>query len=446
MSTSVLHITPHMGGGVGRVLKHFVAASRTSGAFSHEIACLDTVNANAATWARESGVPVEGELAVDLNRLKERIRAADVVQIHWWNHPLLYALLVRADLPPFRCVLWAHVNGYHAPHVITEALLDYADLFVLGTPYSQGVPAIAVRSAEWRHAALRTVFASSGYEHVDQVTAEAHQGFHIGYIGTVDYGKMHSEFVGMHVAIEATDTRFIVCGGACEEKLRREVSAVGAAGRFDIRGHVPDVAAVLSEIDVFGYPLQPKHYGASELALIEAMVCGVVPVVMNNGCEATIVSDGDTGCVAGTVDEYTRAIELLHGSPSLRRELARNAREDARQRFHVSRTVDAWHAIYEEARERTPQTRQLRVPHAGPRCEASDLFLAALGQEEAAEVFRAVFHGASRAALVERVFELEPVFRGSSNGSVFQYHRFLRDSDLGAVCEAIGAFARRQAA
>ena len=38
---TVLHITPHLGGGVGRVLLNYLTKVKNNGRFSHEIACMD---------------------------------------------------------------------------------------------------------------------------------------------------------------------------------------------------------------------------------------------------------------------------------------------------------------------------------------------------------------------------------------------------------------------
>ncbi len=424
MPTRILHITPHMGGGVGRVLRHFTVASRESGLYTHRIVCLDYANEQSLHWSIATEISVDGGMRQNTAGLREAVAAADIVHIHWWNHPLLYDFMDGGDWPPFRAVLWAHVNGHHPPHVIPDSVLDYGDLFVLGTPYSEHVPAIANRSAHWRSQSIRTVFASSGYEHVVTVQPEPHRGFQVGYIGTVDYGKMHSDYLRMHAAVNLPDVNYVVCGGARHAELWREASQLGVADRFDIRGHVTDIGRVLAQLDVFGYPLQPHHYGASEVALVEAMVCGVVPVVLSNGCEREIVSDGSSGIVAEGVEQYTRAIEYLYRNPSIRRRMSAAARTEARRRFHISRTVAPWHRIYRELLTR-PQTRHSlgRPVDAGVQGRACQLFLHALGSSGESELFRSSLASADQ-SIATGLGSLAPVFRGTSNGSLLQYRQF----------------------
>lgn len=445
MSTPILHVTPHMGGGVGRVLKHFIAASARDPRFAHEVACLDFANESAIQWSRDAGVTVLGEMSQRPRLLADRVRAASITHIHWWNHPLLYHFLNSAEPPASRSVIWAHVNGYHAPHPIIDPVLDYADLFVLGTSYSRNVPAIAKRSKQWRTTRLRTVFASSGFEHIEHVKPEKHHGFNVGYIGTVDYAKMHPEYLAMHAAADVLDLNCIVCGGSREEELRQQALSLGIADRFDIRGHVADVGKVLGELDVFGYPLQPQHYGASEIALIEALVAGVVPVVLKNGCESELVRDGHTGIVAETPEQFTRAIEYLHRNPKVRKQMSERAKAEARDRFHISRTVKAWHEIYEEMRLFPKRTCQLTAAGVEDHTlsQPARMFLQSLGTSDEADLLRRATLDPPDAALKAQVGWLDPIFHGLSNGSVFQYRRFFpEDGQLERLAEFVASSTR----
>jgi glycosyltransferase involved in cell wall biosynthesis len=436
----VLHITPHLGGGVGRVLRQLTSASAAQGRFAHEIACLDYANDSSLSWARQTATPIHSETAGNKPLLSQRMREADIVQIHWWNHPLLYELLEAEDLPPSRCAIWAHVNGFYAPHQFLDPVLDYADVFVLGTPQSRRVPAIAARCARWTAASLRTVFASAGYEHVDHVRRCPHEGYRVGYIGTVDYCKMHSAYLQMHAAAEIPAVTYVVCGGSRHEPLRRAAEEMGVARRFDIRGHVSNVAEVLASLDVFGYPLQRRHYGASEMALVEALVAGVVPVVLNNGCETEIVRDGKTGIVAAGPIEYTRALEFLYRHPDARLRMSRAAATDARERFPISRTVAGWHAIYEELVDSPLCWRSLRWAAEDTSGEhgAAARFLRSLGNSVEGRLFRSALDSETSRSCLEPLARLDPIFRGSSNGSVFQYQRFFpADTQLRHLCDLV---------
>jgi len=425
---TILHITPHLGGGVGRVLRNFLTYSRDHSEDCHRLACLDYANTTSLAWAAAEGIDLTEHQARRLPELLGMVARADLVVLHWWNHPLLFDLLVRHPLPPARVLLWSHVSGHTPPQNFSQALLAYPDLFVVATPYSFEAPAIRRLPREQRDARLRLVFSCAGIDHVAQARPQPHPGFRIGYIGTVDYAKMHRDFLKMSAAARIPGVRFVVCGGPSEAAIRREAQEAGIAEKFDFLGHVDDVAGVLSGLDVFGYPLAPGHYGTGEQVLIEAMAVGVPPVVLDNGPEDHIVADGVAGLVVQNGPEYTAALERLFREPALRLRLAANARRHARQRFTIEQTAQAWQALYQEALERPKR------PRAWPRaCQsasltAAEVFVAALG-EDGAEFARSLDRDNLKLALAadESIAHKPGLFRTETRGSVFHYQAFFPD-------------------
>ena len=133
---SVLHVTPHLGGGVGRVLLNYFSHTLSSDQEQHALICLDYANTDAAIRAAAIGITLEDRMAGRVSALLSRMAEADIVVMHWWNHPLLYALLVREALPPTRLLLWSHVSGLFPTQKFTDELISYPDLFVVASPAS----------------------------------------------------------------------------------------------------------------------------------------------------------------------------------------------------------------------------------------------------------------------------------------------------------------------
>ena len=293
---SILHITPHLGGGVGRVLLNYFTQVKGDRSFVHEVACLDYANKHALDVAENIGIELTDRMACNVHSLLGRIAGADIVLIHWWNHPLLYDFLIRTDLPPCRVVMWSHISGFHPPYVFTEKIICYPDLFVFTTPASYETQEVQ-RLPDQKKKSLRVVWSTGGVEHVRNVTPQVHKGFNVGYIGTVDYCKMHPDFLDMCLGIDIPDVNFIVCGGQKEKEIQKEAERLGIGGKIIFTGLVQDIREYLSIFDVFGYPLAPYHYGTCDQVLAECMACGVVPVVFSNQMENQIVQDGVTGMV-----------------------------------------------------------------------------------------------------------------------------------------------------
>jgi hypothetical protein len=274
---------------------------------------------------------------------------------------------------------------------------------------------------------VRLVFSCAGIEHVASASPIPHKGFRIGYVGTVDYCKMHPRFVQMSAAADISSASFIVCGGPNEAAVRQDAVCAGVADRFDFRGQVNDVASQLSTFDIFGYPLAPYHYGTGEQALIEALAVGIPPVVLGNGAEQHVVQDGITGIVAHDEKGYTHALEELHRRPDFRRLLSENARSIARDTFTIENLASSWSALYEEVLLNSKRPRHWSGAHATTPT-AAEVFLASLGEHGddyagsmSAEPDATVF------AADDRIAHGSELFRSKTRGSVFHYREFFPD-------------------
>lgn len=424
----VLHVSPHLGGGVGRVVLNYLRAVIAETKDQYAVYCLDEVNPTARQLAAEMGLPVLGSLAAAPEVLDQAVAEADLVVVHWWNHPLLYDWLVNRPWPECRLMLWAHVSGHHAPQCIIPQVARLADIFALTTPHALKSPGISDLSDEERAEKVRLLFSCGGLDHVPRPEPRPHVGFRIGYVGTVDGQKMHPEYVEMSLAADIPEAVFVVAGGPGEGELRQKVRALGAESRFEILGPVPpnEVPAILAGLDVFGYPLHPRHYGALELALLEAQAAGLPPVVLAGGAEEFLVRDGVTGLVARDVSNYPRRLEELRRDPELRARLAQAAPADVRDRFSLARTVEAFSALYDELMARPKRPRRFPGRSASS-LSAAELCLLALGAEA----------GGLQMAAEGLTPEppLSPTFFSPTRGSPFHYlHFFPQDPWLQKCC------------
>lgn len=428
---SVLHITPHLGGGVGRVLLNYLAAQVGSSGFSHSVLCLEYANERALAAARTSGFSLREKMAEHHAELLEAISDADVVLVHWWNHPLLNALLVRETLPACRLIFWSHVSGLYPPQVFNDPALAYPDVFVLTTPASLEAPEIR-RMPQAKRDGLRVVWSTGGVEHVADIAPKPHAGFKIGYIGTVDYGKMHPAFLEMCSQVALPDAEFIVCGGPSHDRLREQARSYD--GNFTFTGHVSNINDYLSEFDVFGYPLAPYHYGTCEQALGEAMAAGVPPVVLANLAESFIVEDGVSGIVAKNARAYARALEDLYHQPELRKRLSEGARAAAHRRFSMTQLVRHWDAVYTETLTTPKLPKRWGGRASGPGVTAAELLIEALGDhaEPFARSLAAVAPTEDAAAIdaLRALWSASHQWRSATGGTPQHYHRFFGDDEL----------------
>lgn len=374
----ILHITPHLGGGVGRVILNYLAKDKGDSIFKHKVVCLDYANDNASKAAGDISFLLLDNMANKKKKLLKMINDADIILIHWWNHPLLYDFLVRTQLPLCRLIMWSHISGFHPPSVFTSKVLQYPDLFVFATPVSYKTKEVKNLSNK-RKKFLRAVWSTGGVEHIKSVKHKAHAGFNVGYIGTVDYCKMHPNFLNICSRINIPDVNFIVCGGLKEKELECEAKRLGIDKKFNFTGLVSDVSKYLSIFDVFGYPLAPYHYGTCDQVLAENMAVGVVPVVLANRMESYMVKDGVTGIIAKNQKEYVKAIESLYADKGLRSYLSANAKKYALKTFSLDIIEHEWEKIFKEILAFPKTVKKWEIKIDGSKISAKDVFLEALG-------------------------------------------------------------------
>lgn len=427
---NILHITPHFGGGVGRVLLNYLAKVKGNTDFLHKVLSLEYANEKALSISKTIGLFLNDRMSADHDGIIDAISRADVVLIHWWNHPLLFAFLVRETLPPARIIFWSHTSGFYAPYVFSDPVLNYPDLFVFTTPLSYEVPEVK-KLPEKRQRVLRTIWSTGGIEHVSNLQPKPHAGFKVGYIGTVDYCKMHPGFLRMSSNINIADAQFIVCGGPSEKQIQEESLQYSAGKRFVFTGQVDDITVYLSEFDVFGYPLAPYHYGTCEQSLSESMAAGVPPVVLANRTERYMVEDRVTGIVAADEDAYARAIEELYRRPELRLRLSSNAREAAKRRFSMEHMVKQWEIVFNEALALPKTARQWTGKYNGKTTSPAGIFLESLGEhgEEFLQSLRAQNKAEEDAAneRIRRLYASSHLWRSKTRGTPSHYYFFYPD-------------------
>ncbi|MBW8322293.1 MAG: glycosyltransferase [Rhizobium sp.] len=327
----ILHITPHLGGGVGKA--HAAIQGATGSSVERGYYLLEEPrDRRYADLVEQAG----GRLhhAGKGVSLADLIEDADIVQVEWWNHPRLYHLLATAELPPMRSLFWAHVSGLFAPY-IPSGLVAAAGRFVFTSPCSLQAPEIdALPDA--LHARLGVVGSGFGFEAegaADEMPASGTSSA-VAYLGTVDFVKMHPAFFDIIDQVDNPDLRVSVWGGFDPQgEPAARARAMRHPERVRLEGQTADPRGALQSAGIFFYPLREDHYGTAENALIEAMSLGLVSVVLANPAECAIVTDGVNGVVAADPAEMATRLGRLLDDPDECRQLSVAAWTTARERY-----------------------------------------------------------------------------------------------------------------
>jgi len=162
---------------------------------------------------------------------------------------------------------------------------------------------------------------------------------------------MHPDFLQMCkeiIDLNIPHIKFIVIGKTKEKELRTEVEEMGISDNFEILGWVESLHEYLEIFDVFGYPLNPDHFGTCDLALQEALAAGVVPIVLDNPMERSMVKHMKTGIVAKDKKSYVQAIKDMYNNVNWREQLSINAKNDYDKRFSIKRLNSDWNEAFDK--------------------------------------------------------------------------------------------------
>ena len=314
----ILHVTPHLGGGVGKA--HVALSGSLPKEIERTFVLLEAPRDPRYAHALEQG-GARIVVAQSLDQVAQLAGEADIVQFEFWNHPRLFECLACCRFPPMRSLFWSHISGIHPP-LIPPGLIEETMRFVFTTEASREAASISRLPAQQRR---KLAVVNSGFGFAARGPRPVREGGpSIAYLGTVDFVKMHAGFFEAIDGLAGDDIRVAVWGAPSDAAVT-SAKAMRHPERVTLHGQTSDPQAALAAADIFFYPLRSDHFGTAENVLVEAMSLGLVPVVLDNAAELAIVRDGETGFVAHSIVECTSLLQMLLVSPDLRAAIARNA-------------------------------------------------------------------------------------------------------------------------
>jgi len=438
----VLHITPHLGGGVGSTILGYLSHNKT---FEHEILSFGYTLDHVSEKIELLNIPYTDHVTHE--EIINKIPEFDIVLIHQWNSPLLMDFLVRNELPPCRLVMLGHNSGFDAPNIYTKKILLYPDIFVFTTPLSYqcydvrsithlfssslGGALEIIGPKLYKNKLMYSIWSTDGVDEYKDIELDDHHEFVVGYIGTVDYAKLHPDFLEMCKGIidvfPEANIKFVVVGGLKHYEIEAEADAMGIGDKFEFTGYVSkdSLKDYLKSFDVFGYPLASYHYGTCDLVLQIAMAAGVPPVVFNNAMEKLFIEHNKTGIVVENKEGYIKAITSLFIDVKYQRKLGKNARKDAIKRFTLENLDSEWEKVFNEVLKYPKRIRKWIIDKE--EITAKDVFLESLGHY--GNVFVSYCNAKSLSDRIfdtKRIIELAhiPSWQTETKGSVHNYDSY----------------------
>jgi len=376
----VLHLTPHLGGGVGTVVRSYLGYALANSLGEHMLFSLETLNEESKIYLENISCKFVENAFCKTEELIHAISNSDIVLVHWWNHPFLQYLLMNVSLPESRLVFWSHISGSNAPNNFNQYVLEYPDRFIFTTPLSYFTNEIKIAGTSLQKQ-LGCIWSTAGVERLISYDAEYKIGDlkEVCYVGNLDYTKVHKDFLKLCSELIKLDNCVNVIGPTTKDFLT-DLQDLPIQERPKVHGYVDEDTKfeLLKKSRIFGYPLARHNYATCDQALQEAMFFGVVPVVLNNPMESYMVEHRVTGLVARSPNEYLKFVEELIVDDTEYKRLRTNSRRFANEAYSIQGMAQSWdrefRLMLDSGKKRRKCLREVR----GHEIKASDVFIESL--------------------------------------------------------------------
>ena len=427
---TVLHITPHMPGGLGRVLLSTLKYSQNDkSSFNHEIIITDAKHLTNNVLKMFSKYSKSIYLGKKNSFIKKKIEEADIVQIEYWNHPMIYKFLNSFIFPKSRVIFCLHNNGLSRPTVITKNIINFCDIFLSTTKATKKHPLFQLKNNPIFKKKLKFIKYPVDFDRFKSIKLKKHKGFNVGYIGTIDYSKMHKNFLSMSAATNIPNSKFIICGsGFDKDKIQKKIKNYPKK-KFQFIGFIENIKKVLENLDVFGYPLNPTHFGSGEQVVIEAMYAGLPVVAFSNPSEKEIIENKKTGILVNNENEYTKALEFLYNKPMERKRIGTNAKKHVTSELKPEKCFKKLNNIYLNTMKLNKKTRTFPKLIKKNNNKDNDLgvrlFLKSLG-DQGLEFEKSYSNNGKKinSKINQIISNVEVAMKATTKGSIFQYLYF----------------------
>lgn len=344
----ILHVTAHMGGGAGNAISNIIQQDKRD---EHLLISLQrSAKRQYVSCCEMKGTKVLEEPSME--EANDWMAQADVIVVHWWHHPLMCEFLAKFPKElSTRLVLWSHISGCGYPHLREEFALSFERVYFT-TPFSY-------ENVDWSKQGNEKIRKHStvlyGIGNLDEKKYgyRKHNAIEecvVGYVGTLGNAKLHPLFIDYCKAVidKVPKCHFLLVGDETDAKwLQEEIKGCGLENYFTFTGYCENVSEQLGKMDIFGYPLNPNHFGTTENVVLEAMLRCLPVVMLRQNTEKYIVDDGKTGFLVESVEEYGSVIAKLYEAAELRNAVGSRARELVLGRYNSEMNSKKFHAELE---------------------------------------------------------------------------------------------------
>lgn len=339
----ITHISPHIGGGVGSVVRDLISQTELIG-IKNNLLCLDQCEENFDS-INLSGIKLDKLHCLDYEGCYEVVHNSDILLLHYWNHPLTAYFVSTFKFPPCRLILWCHNSGLYEPHIIPRYICDLALRVVFTSAVSKLAPNLQdqIKRNPEKFSYIHSTRSLCEFHNLPKKISHKFRKRELLYVGTVSETKMHKQSPELFGKLLDRGYSIKIVGGPHHEELKNKTS-----GDIKILGPQHSVIEFYNSSSLFIYPLRNDHYGTGEQVILEAMASSLPVIAYNNLAEKEIVAHGVTGFLVDTVDEFVEMVEDIFSDFQKYQLFSKNSSQIAYEKFSVQNMVRQFNNLFND--------------------------------------------------------------------------------------------------
>ncbi len=218
----------------------------------------------------------------------------------------------------------------------------------LAAEVSRRFPRMAGRITVIHNGIDRSRYGTRGVGTLRQTLGVSPKDLLLGAVGHIRPGKAYDVLLqAVHLLRQWDLPVKLAIAGAdhdnCMESLLELRTRLGLADHVHFLGHVDDIPAFLSNLDLY---VLSSHKEGFSISCVEAMATGLASVVTRCGGPEAILSQGKTGLFVepGKAEPFAQAVASLVRDPGLRQQMA-SAALTASAAFDLRDTLDRYRSL-----------------------------------------------------------------------------------------------------
>jgi glycosyltransferase involved in cell wall biosynthesis len=328
----VLHVTPHLGGGVGRCLSTISQVKFDE--VNREFLLLESPVDRSFYDVISQKHKIR--IVNYQNDIEQYLQTFDIIQCEFWNHPAMLHFLNYSKNIRLRRIFWCHISGLGDIRFPLNFL--NSDNKIIFTS--------EISNAEYR---TRNPVVNSGFvfaENNDEST-EHNREYDFVYAGQLDYRKLHAEFTNIILqAATLSQTEVNILGdGRDRQLIQKKISSDNVI----FHGHVNNVRDYFSRSKFLIYPLNEEHYGTGENIIKEAMSQGCVPLLLSNPAEVEIMKEHSSFLCHKSVGCLVQSFYKLIKDDALVEHYSNLLKRFSEHNYSVKLSVDQLAQVYTDS-------------------------------------------------------------------------------------------------